>query len=163
MCNELFKNAAARDETYTLSLHDALPICQEAQDTSLFYGPTGIWKISLGTKAAIYPDGRGQLLINYEGPWGTFPNEIFQMRSEEHTSELQSPDHLVCRLLLEKKKKGTTARARRAAGVRGSAVCAPLHALAFRHHPRLESARAAGQAPGRAAARRRLLRRPLPH
>src|SRR5207244_5508313 len=31
-----------------------------------------------------------------------------QERSEEHTSELQSPDHLVCRLLLEKKKKSTT-------------------------------------------------------
>src|SRR5947208_12370330 len=31
--------------------------------------------------------------------------EIFRSRSEEHTSELQSPDHLVCRLLLEKKKK----------------------------------------------------------
>src|SRR5258708_9150780 len=31
-------------------------------------------------------------------------------RSEEHTSELQSPDHLVCRLLLEKKKKKTTTR-----------------------------------------------------
>src|SRR5438552_7125640 len=30
---------------------------------------------------------------------------IFGLRSEEHTSELQSPDHLVCRLLLEKKKK----------------------------------------------------------
>src|SRR5258708_31855052 len=30
-------------------------------------------------------------------------------RSEEHTSELQSPDHLVCRLLLEKKKRGTVA------------------------------------------------------
>src|SRR5947208_1803304 len=30
---------------------------------------------------------------------------LFSMRSEEHTSELQSPDHLVCRLLLEKKKK----------------------------------------------------------
>src|SRR5258708_34968512 len=29
------------------------------------------------------------------------------LRSEEHTSELQSPDHLVCRLLLEKKKKST--------------------------------------------------------
>src|SRR5258708_25796572 len=29
----------------------------------------------------------------------------FKLRSEEHTSELQSPDHLVCRLLLEKKKK----------------------------------------------------------
>src|SRR5258708_29043850 len=30
---------------------------------------------------------------------------VFRMRSEEHTSELQSPDHLVCRLLLEKKKQ----------------------------------------------------------
>src|SRR5438552_5167276 len=36
-------------------------------------------------------------------------NEVstFALRSEEHTSELQSPDHLVCRLLLEKKKKHT--------------------------------------------------------
>src|SRR5258708_17067788 len=34
--------------------------------------------------------------------WGAF--SIFNVRSEEHTSELQSPDHLVCRLLLEKKK-----------------------------------------------------------
>src|SRR5258708_11816660 len=33
-----------------------------------------------------------------------------QMRSEEHTSELQSPDHLVCRLLLEKKKEHNTIR-----------------------------------------------------
>src|SRR5258708_30833350 len=32
-------------------------------------------------------------------------------RSEEHTSELQSPDHLVCRLLLEKKKKHNTSQA----------------------------------------------------
>src|SRR5258708_39372007 len=31
--------------------------------------------------------------------------ELMKCRSEEHTSELQSPDHLVCRLLLEKKKK----------------------------------------------------------
>jgi len=47
-------------------------IGQEAQDTNLFYGPTGVWKISLGAKTAIFPDGRGQLLINYQGPWGTF-------------------------------------------------------------------------------------------
>src|SRR5258708_22157300 len=33
---------------------------------------------------------------------------LHRKRSEEHTSELQSPDHLVCRLLLEKKKKCTT-------------------------------------------------------
>src|SRR5258708_9729171 len=32
------------------------------------------------------------------------------LRSEEHTSELQSPDHLVCRLLLEKKKRGAKCR-----------------------------------------------------
>src|SRR5438552_10379639 len=39
---------------------------------------------------------------------GEFPHFAFRdTRSEEHTSELQSPDHLVCRLLLEKKKKTT--------------------------------------------------------
>src|SRR5258708_29857016 len=36
---------------------------------------------------------------------GLFKRGFFSKRSEEHTSELQSPDHLVCRLLLEKKKK----------------------------------------------------------
>ncbi|HET7150483.1 MAG TPA: adenylate/guanylate cyclase domain-containing protein [Candidatus Acidoferrum sp.] len=49
-------------------------IGREALDTNLFYGPTGIWKISLGKKMDIFPDGRGQLLINYQGPWGTFPH-----------------------------------------------------------------------------------------
>src|SRR5947208_9108869 len=38
------------------------------------------------------------------------PRPVLAVRSEEHTSELQSPDHLVCRLLLEKKKKHTTGR-----------------------------------------------------
>src|SRR5258708_21572517 len=36
---------------------------------------------------------------------GGLPVSLLGIRSEEHTSELQSPDHLVCRLLLEKKKK----------------------------------------------------------
>src|SRR5258708_19078427 len=36
--------------------------------------------------------------------WGFSGGNSLPMRSEEHTSELQSPDHLVCRLLLEKKK-----------------------------------------------------------
>lgn len=62
---------------------------EEAQDSNLFYGPTGIWKISLGTKAAIYPDGRGQLLINYQGPWGTFPHysivDVLQGKCEPGT------------------------------------------------------------------------------
>src|SRR5258708_9224927 len=42
------------------------------------------------------------------------PNAAALQRSEEHTSELQSPDHLVCRLLLEKKKKPSSGRQNRA-------------------------------------------------
>src|SRR5258708_25971373 len=38
---------------------------------------------------------------------GRLPRSLGRRRSEEHTSELQSPDHLVCRLLLEKKKRKT--------------------------------------------------------
>src|SRR5258708_40375672 len=41
--------------------------------------------------------------LRREFPHGAL--DLVQIRSEEHTSELQSPDHLVCRLLLEKKKK----------------------------------------------------------
>src|SRR5258708_24015477 len=42
---------------------------------------------------------------NPEAHYKTTGPEIWEQRSEEHTSELQSPDHLVCRLLLEKKKQ----------------------------------------------------------
>src|SRR5258708_33656110 len=80
-----FFNDTATTEIYTLSLHDALPtslpccaMCPAAAKTSL-------------------------------GPVQSRISTPFQItRSEEHTSELQSPDHLVCRLLLEKKKKITT-------------------------------------------------------
>src|SRR5258708_36825323 len=71
-----FFNDTATTEIYTLSLHDALPICIYVM--------------------ARPPPSQGQAS---SGPSETAP------RSEEHTSELQSPDHLVCRLLLEKKKK----------------------------------------------------------
>src|SRR5947208_12936981 len=70
-----FFNDTATTEIYTLSLHDALPIS----------GSLG-W-----TRGA-----SGQLALDFDAD---------SLRSEEHTSELQSPDHLVCRLLLEKKKK----------------------------------------------------------
>src|SRR5258708_18664249 len=45
-----------------------------------------------------------QLLVGFDA---YFFAKYFLFRSEEHTSELQSPDHLVCRLLLEKKKEKT--------------------------------------------------------
>src|SRR5690625_5943845 len=66
-----FLNYAANSEIYTLSLHDALPICHRSDED--------------GT-APLRAQGRHH-----------------QRRSEEHTSELQSRGHLVCRLLLEKK------------------------------------------------------------
>src|SRR5690348_17940156 len=72
----LFFNAAATTEIYTLSLHDALPI---------------------SARGAI--EGVGQRGVGCGRRVGR------RDRSEEHTSELQSPVHLVCRLLLEKKKK----------------------------------------------------------
>src|SRR5258708_14167975 len=50
---------------------------------------------SLGRLSAKFAAARAAILARFDA------------RSEEHTSELQSPDHLVCRLLLEKKKKPT--------------------------------------------------------
>src|SRR5438270_10623773 len=83
-----FFNDTATTEIYTLSLHDALPIL----DTPL--SPTeGKYLIQIlqGTDCSL------------DGPTGGGnPRKI---RSEEHTSELQSQSNLVCRLLLEKKKK----------------------------------------------------------
>src|SRR5258708_17397644 len=75
-----FFNDTATTEIYTLSLHDALPISERHTRRP---GPDR-------PPIALRPPQRA-------GP-ATRP------RSEEHTSELQSPDHLVCRLLLEKKK-----------------------------------------------------------
>ncbi len=44
----------------------------EAQDTNLFYGPVGIVRINFGSKLQLHTDALGQMLINYQGPWGTF-------------------------------------------------------------------------------------------
>src|SRR5260221_7201316 len=78
-----FFNDTATTEIYTLSLHDALPISRLRR-----------------------PVGRRQILDSIPSfPWAddrSAGNE--GMRSEEHTSELQSHSDLVCRLLLEKKK-----------------------------------------------------------
>src|SRR5258708_22267639 len=88
-----FFNDTATTEIYTLSLHDALPICAGA--TSL------LPERHLGLVAAHELDDALQRLdVAADALQGI-------VRSEEHTSELQSPDHLVCRLLLEKKKKKT--------------------------------------------------------
>src|SRR5437764_10670026 len=82
---------AATTEIYTLSLHDALPISYAA----------GIWTVE-----ATVPTGRLQLLAPSIAAKAVAP------RSEEHTSELQSPMYLVCRLLLEKKKQQSEKKAK---------------------------------------------------
>src|SRR5260221_3208848 len=82
-----FFNDTATTEIYTLSLHDALPICGIAR-----------------SHAATVLEQQGRLFET-----GSVVQEVsVGYRSEEHTSELQSHSDLVCRLLLEKKKKETT-------------------------------------------------------
>src|SRR5947208_5856648 len=67
--------------------------------TTLFRSPLG----------RATPDRNNDGNARARRPLGAEPREqigeLAEQRSEEHTSELQSPDHLVCRLLLEKKKK----------------------------------------------------------
>src|SRR5687768_17890603 len=77
-----FFHNPANTEIYTLSLHDALPIFIDERH---HHEPTTLW----------LPLRRVDVLEGAARGW----------RSEEHTSELQSRLHLVCRLLLEKKKK----------------------------------------------------------
>src|SRR3712207_8630021 len=89
-CSIFFFNDTATTEIYTLSLHDALPI-----------SPTPV-TVSGSAKGDNRPPVRRSSTMTHpastSGPmsWPT-------TRSEEHTSELQSRQYLVCRLLLEKK------------------------------------------------------------
>src|SRR3712207_6946880 len=92
-----FFNDTATTEIYTLSLHDALPICQprlggtppgdRQRDGRLTAAPYHRWPMASGPDLFVVCRSTGT------------------RRSEEHTSELQSRQYLVCRLLLEKKKK----------------------------------------------------------
>src|SRR6267143_6641080 len=79
-----FFNDTATTEIYTLSLHDALPISRSTR-------PLPKWSCAWPSASGLVAASSG-----CRPPWTP--------RSEEHTSELQSQFHLVCRLLLEKKK-----------------------------------------------------------
>src|SRR5262245_65330274 len=87
VCCFVFFYDPATTEIYTLSLHDALPISCAAPPAALCTCP--LWPSASRPTAASSP----------------FRTSRRARRSEEHTSELQSLRHLVCRLLLEKKKK----------------------------------------------------------
>src|SRR2546426_9090684 len=92
-----FFNDTATTEIYTLSLHDALPISGlELLQHRDFRG------LGCSGKDLRRLHGAHQRAHEDEVELARAPGEG---RSEEHTSELQSPCNLVCRLLLEKKKK----------------------------------------------------------
>src|SRR3712207_8516446 len=88
MSSLFFFNDTATTEIYTLSLHDALPI---------YYGIEQIGWLGRSKPTAMY-----YRRFQEEPPIPQMSEEA--IRSEEHTSELQSRQYLVCRLLLAKKK-----------------------------------------------------------
>src|SRR5256885_9681267 len=85
-----FFNDTATTEIYTLSLHDALPILKGARIVDELPAAKKAIRLLGGGEAVVHP-------VELPG--------TEHRRSEEHTSELQSPCNIVCRLLLEKKKK----------------------------------------------------------
>src|SRR5690242_20883283 len=93
-----FSTDAATTEIYTLSLHDALPICRGAARPGARGGPAQRRGRAADRHRAHRP--LHPRLLGASGHRGAGRD-----RSEEHTSELQSHVNLVCRLLLEKKKK----------------------------------------------------------
>src|SRR3712207_7160599 len=93
-----FFNDTATTEIYTLSLHDALPICR-VRDHRRPQGPAGL------ERAAACVTSRSRTGLRFVD---VRHHARFAGRSEEHTSELQSRQYLVCRLLLEKKKTVNT-------------------------------------------------------
>src|SRR5256885_11780759 len=102
VCFFFFFNDTATTEIYTLSLHDALPICD-------------------------LPRREAGRAVSCTIPPYCLAAIITPTRSEEHTSELQSPCNLVCRLLLEKKKKRTATPYTRRCSQAATQVSSPFH------------------------------------
>src|SRR5438132_4726075 len=99
----------AATEIYTLSLHDALPIWFAiANQAKARMDQFGAEEPAAHLEHAQACSGLQQFLlarIEVEKAQHQFAAVVARMRSEEHTSELQSHSDLVCRLLLEKKKR----------------------------------------------------------
>src|SRR5688572_31059625 len=106
MLSDFCFNDTAPTEIYTLSLHDALPISLEAAEAPEDHAADVLLAVLVeGLKDR--PALRAKLLGEGLATVPLLSGRGFERagRSEEHTSELQSQSNLVCRLLLEKKKK----------------------------------------------------------
>src|SRR3712207_8257639 len=104
-----FFNDTATTEIYTLSLHDALPIFTVSEKILLKLMSKSVLPI-FSSKRLIVSGLIFRSLIHFEFILVCGEKEWSIFRSEEHTSELQSRQYLVCRLLLEKKKNSEVER-----------------------------------------------------
>src|SRR5438309_7945260 len=95
----------AATESYTLSLHDALPILRRNGLSRVFRGLAQRRNEPIATARECLDKSRriGGVPQSRPKPLDRGVEAVLEIRSEEHTSELQSQFHLVCRLLLEKK------------------------------------------------------------
>src|SRR5207253_11053281 len=105
-CASLTSTSPAPPCVSTLSLHDALPISRRELPMHCRNRGSGVCSAAGGVRNRAVPHSQrrgasgdhGAVCVS--GAWGLLASHE---RSEEHTSELQSRGHLVCRLLLEKK------------------------------------------------------------
>src|SRR5690606_41350956 len=107
LCTSCF-TATARTDIYTPSLHDALPIFEGLN----FYPGYNVFVTLPLSTFFERPHAKRAAVERYEASQDrvnqlklSLRAEVLKLRSEEHTSELQSRENLVCRLLLEKKNK----------------------------------------------------------
>src|SRR5207248_11368306 len=106
VCAVCALQAPAPPRAAALSLHDALPISAASASARHVWHASGC----VASERNVFNQASGALLVRFRciGVAGLGACIRFgrgATRSEEHTSELQSPYDLVCRLLLEKKKK----------------------------------------------------------
>src|SRR5207244_11841884 len=105
-----YDTTTAHSDVYTLALHDALPISRIDNGPGTHDGPDLVSIMVAEADVGLLADA-GAAALEQRPRLGLVLGEQEVLdgaaehrgRSEEHTSELQSPDHLVCRLLLEKK------------------------------------------------------------
>src|SRR3712207_7013411 len=96
-----FLNNPATTEIYTLSLHDALPIYLQAFVVEILITFILVFVVMAVATDERAPAAIAPIVVGFALAVGVFI--AGPVRSEEHTSELQSRQYLVCRLLLEKK------------------------------------------------------------
>src|SRR3712207_7421005 len=98
-------NDTATTEIYTLSLHDALPICSGAQPFG--NAQTSACSTLPRARASSCPRPPSSVWLAITSFASPSIDPLSVVRSEEHTSELQSRQYLVCRLLLDKKTRSS--------------------------------------------------------